>query len=634
MKLVFLFIFLLLLIGLFGACKYKKQNKPAVKELSTEELAYVPTWTKEAVWYQIFVERFRNGDPGNDPTKDDIVGAYPDDIPPDWKTTPWTQQWYQPDEWFKQVGLPNYWDRMQLRRYGGDLQGVLDQLDYLEELGINAIYFNPLNDAPSLHKYDPRHWRHIDRNFGPDPQGDAKIINQENPLDPATWKWTSADRLFLKLVKACHQRGIRVIMDYSFNHTGMHFWALQDVQAKGKTSEFADWYHIEKFPEKEGDVLEYRGWIGIKYLPELKKDTLDETQEAPFEGNISSPQARQHIFHVATRWLDPNGDGDPTDGVDGYRLDVATEVPLGFWREFRRKVKKIKPEAFLVGEVWWKEWPHELMDPRVFLQGDIFDAIMNYRWYRTARQFFASAPEPLSPSAFVQELERIKSGIPSESQYAMMNLTASHDSPRTSTSLFNRGLYKYHVKPFENNQFRIDRPDDDTWDILKMLLVHQFTYIGAPHIWYGDEVGMWAGDDPDCRKPMIWDDLKYEDENIHPIEGQNRKTDKVQQNKEILAFYKQLIAIRKSEAALQQGDLKFLLIHDEDQTMAYQRQQANDRILVAFNQSNGSKLLEIPLEGDAKFTDLINKGKEYRTENGRLLVDLGALSAVILKSRK
>jgi len=156
--------------GIFYSCS---QNSKTAQDKNQAE-NHVPQWSKEAVWYQIFVERFRNGDTTNDPTINDIKGTYPDSIPGNWKITPWNSDWYSPDEYFKQSPLPDQWNNLQLRRYGGDLQGVLDKLDYLESLGINAIYFNPLNDSPSLHKYDHRHWRHIDRNFGPNPKEDIK----------------------------------------------------------------------------------------------------------------------------------------------------------------------------------------------------------------------------------------------------------------------------------------------------------------------------------------------------------------------------------------------------------------------------------------------------------------------------
>ena len=162
---------------------------------------------------------------------------------------------------------------MQARRYGGDIQGLLDRLDYLKELGVTALYINPINDAPSLHKYDARNYRHIDRNFGPDPDGDAAIMAEENPVDPDTWQWTSSDRLFLELVAAVHERGMRIILDYSWNHTGITFWAWKDILENQAASPYADWYEIVQFddPDTEENEFEYQGWAGVSTLPNLKK---------------------------------------------------------------------------------------------------------------------------------------------------------------------------------------------------------------------------------------------------------------------------------------------------------------------------------------------------------------------------
>jgi cyclomaltodextrinase len=346
-----------------------------------------PEWAKEVIWYQIFVERFRNGDSGNDPTPADIEGAYPGFVPKSWQITTWTHDWYKEDPYFKELEgkkdfsgntISNFNQKAQLRRYGGDLQGVLDKIGYLDSLGISAIYFNPLNDAPSLHKYDARYWRHIDRNFGPAPQKDGETILQEISEDPNTWKFTEADKLFLKVIDEFHKRGIKVILDYSWNHTGHTFWAWKDLVKKQKESKYADWYWINKFdnPNTIDNEFDYRGWAGVIDLPEIKETKkYDHTKPIqPFEGNIYHESAKQHIFNISKRWLDPNGDGNPSDGVDGFRLDVAAEIPLGFWREYRKVVKGVNPDAYLLGEIWWEEWPDKLLDPKPFLEGDIFDA--------------------------------------------------------------------------------------------------------------------------------------------------------------------------------------------------------------------------------------------------------------------
>ena len=214
-----------------------------------------PEWAKEVVWYEIAVERFRNGDPSNDPTSEDIIGAYPGWVPEGWQITPWTQDWYRPDPYFAEAQdkmdvngniMKNFVDFVQMRRYGGDLQGVLDQMDYIDSLGVSAVYFRPLNDAPSLHKYDARNWRHIDVNFGPNPIKDKKTMASEIPDEPDSWKMTEADQLFVKVIDAFHKRNIKVILDYSWNHTGMTFWAWKDVVKNQDQSKYKNWYWSAK----------------------------------------------------------------------------------------------------------------------------------------------------------------------------------------------------------------------------------------------------------------------------------------------------------------------------------------------------------------------------------------------------
>ena len=169
-----------------------------------------PDWVKDAVFYQIFPDRFWNGDPGNDPTLESLRYSYPHDYSFPWQVHPWTAEWYALQPYERAAGL-GLWPSIQRRRYGGDLQGVLDKLDYLQDLGVNALYLNPVFDAASLHKYDARNYHHIDRNFGPDPRGDEARIAAEDPTDPVTWGWTAADSFFLALVREVHRRGMRII---------------------------------------------------------------------------------------------------------------------------------------------------------------------------------------------------------------------------------------------------------------------------------------------------------------------------------------------------------------------------------------------------------------------------------------
>ncbi len=604
-------------------------DAPETPDVSGASLA-VPAWAKDAIWYQIFVERFRNGDPENDPTLDDIEGSWPHAQPQGWRPTPWAHDWYRQEPWAQASGQDFYFT-VQIRRYGGDLQGVIDKLDYLESLGVTALYLNPLNDAPSLHKYDARNYHHIDRNFGPDPQGDAVRIAAEDPTDPATWSWTAADSLFLVLVDEVHRRDMRVIVDYSWNHTGITFWAWKDVLARQQESPYAGWYEVRSFDDPatpDTNEFAYSGWAGVPELPELKKMGRPEGElRGAVEGTLI-PAVREHVFNVTRRWLDPNGDGDPSDGIDGFRLDVAEIVPLGFWREYRRFVRSINPDAYLVGEVWWDEWPDRMYDPAPWLEGDVFDAVMNYRWYMPTRAFFAGAPPNLTPSGYVAHLDSIAAGIATDHLKAMMNLTASHDTPRFGTSIYNPGRYKYRAHPNGNPEYKIDRPDERTRQIQKMILVQQFTYIGAPHIWNGDEVGMWGADDPDMRKPLVWADLTYEDETTHPL-GQARRRDAVAPDTALLRVYKDLIALRKQHLRLfVDGALDVLLTDDARNLLAYERVLDDERAVVAFNNSDQPQTLALEVE-DGIYRAVFPSGDAVEVTDRSLTAELPARTATV-----
>ncbi|HVO76156.1 MAG TPA: alpha-amylase family glycosyl hydrolase, partial [Ignavibacteriaceae bacterium] len=478
---------------------------------STVSIDKPPSWAKEVIWYQIFVERFCNGDTSNDPRKENI------DIPPlslyapqGWKITRWQSNWYQREEWAKND--KPFYNNLQFRRYGGDLEGVLEKLDYLQDLGVTGLFFNPLNDAPSLHKYDARNYHHIDVNFGPDPEGDIKVIQSENPADPSTWKWTSADKLFLKVVSEAHKRGMKVIMDFSWNHTGVMFWAWQDILKNQAASAYKDWYGIVSFdnPSTPANEFKYKGWNNVKSLPEIKKTgiTTERINGKPYEGDIN-PGAKEHIFAVTMRWMAP--DGNINNGIDGFRLDVADQIGLKFWRDYRKFVRSINPQSYLVGEIWWEKWPDVFMNPVPYL-GNIFDAVMFYQVYRPARYFFAKTDFPITAQQFKDSLELQWKRLNSVNLYAMMNTSSTHDAPRLLTDFYNTNKYKYKDLPRDEPLYKTGKPDEDTYKHVQLYLVHLFTTIGSPQIWNGEEMGMWGADDPDCRKPLWWNNLKFDPE--------------------------------------------------------------------------------------------------------------------------
>lgn len=581
----------------------------------------VPQWAREIVWYQIFPERFRNGDPTNDPRPEDMKRTYPEIIPDNWKISEWGSDWYLEDPWMKELDM-SFNDKLQLRRYGGDLQGILDKVDYLDSLGITGVYFNPLNDAPSLHKYDPRHWRHIDRNFGPDPEGDRLLINQERPIDPSTWNWTSADKLFLKVIRELHARDIRVIMDFSWNHTGYDFWAVNDIRKNREKSEYKDWYEIEQFddPATDKDETKISGWWGFKYLPLIKEHVLNEEERLPHDGNIVSNSFKQHVLNVSKRWMDPNGDGNFSDGVDGFRLDVATEMTLGWWREYTDFVKSVNPEALLIAEAWWFDWP-DLTGPEKMITEGNFDALMNYRWLVLSSGLFKQSNPKINPSEFVIWYDSLVKDIPIESQQAMMNIVATHDTPRLSTSFFNDNRFDQGSKLAENPDYKVHRPNQETWDLLKTYLLFQYSFIGSPHIWNGDELGMWGANDPDSRKPIWWDDIAIELETAHPSIERSAPPDSVSADRELLSYYRKLIRMRTNNKVLSLGRQEYLLQDDDRMLLGYCRKLENIESFAVFNLGDVIQEVELNATYDVYVNGLDN-GQRKEVMEGKLRISL------------
>ena len=581
-----------------------------------------PDWASEAIWYQVFVERFRNGDRSNDPTAPEIeIPALGVKAPANWAITPWNGNWYAQDAWFDKG--KKFSDNLQNRRYGGDLQGLLDKLGYLQELGVTALYLNPINDAPSLHKYDASCYHHVDANFGPDPVGDRKMMAEEDPNDPTTWKWTTADKLFLKLVDEVHKRGMKIILDFSWNHTGTRFRAFEDVMVKGEKSKYKDWYNIKSFdnaatPENE---FEWEGWLNAKSLPEIKKVDLTTERRIghPYEGDINAG-AKAHIFEVTKRWLAPGG--DVKKGIDGFRLDVADHIGLVFWRDWRRHVRSINPQALLVGEIWWEQWPDALMDPVPYTKGDVFDAVMFYQAYRPAKYFFSKSGFSIDARQLKDSLLFQWDRLAKSNRYAMMNVSSTHDAPRLLTCFGNPGKYKYRALPWEDSTFVSGRPTEETYQRLRLYLVHLFTSIGAPQIWNGEEMGMWGGDDPECRKPLWWGDIDFRDETSTNIKPGPKRFEKVGFDQQQFNWYKKLIALRKSNPVLVQGDLSFFLT--DGQKLGYKRSNGREEVLVVFNLEGGACSIDLPAQG--KYTNLLDGSK---LEGRQVWVK--AMDAVVLK---
>jgi cyclomaltodextrinase len=526
-----------------------------------------PEWASGIVWYQIFPERFADGDSTNDPEAEKVF-INSRSIPLNWSVTRWTSDWFSPAEWEKQSG-GSLRHHLNERRYGGDVQGIIDHLDYLKDLGIGGIYLNPVFEAVSLHKYDGSTYHHIDVNFGPDPEGDRKIIKSEIPDDPSTWKWTEADKLFLKLIREVHNRGMRIIIDGVFNHTGIQFWAFKDIVKNGQNSRYKDWYEVKSFddPSTPQNEFDYRGWWNSRSLPQFNR-TENDLAAGP----------KQYIFNATGRWMDPDNDGDTSDGIDGWRLDVARDVPLGFWRDWSKLVKSINPNSIVVGELWE-------LSPDFISEHGVFDALMNYNFAFAVNKFFVAEKTKIPVSDFIDRLKEVDKNYPDKNLYILQNLVDSHDTERISSMIANPDREYDRDGNERNPDYNPGKPSAADYEKQKLIAAFQMTYRGAPMIYYGDEAGMWGADDPHDRKPMVWGSLKYDDEVITTASGFHKGfgSYNVEQNKDLLDFYGKLISIHNNNEALKRGDLQFVYSNDDKSTFAFKRTLENETLIIAFN---------------------------------------------------
>ncbi|HAA16591.1 MAG TPA: hypothetical protein DCE41_34735 [Cytophagales bacterium] len=494
---------------------------------------FVPDWAYDAIWYQIFPERFRNGDPTNDPTRETLED--PSIRRTSWEVSPWTGDWYERAPWEQSQGGNFYANGVFDRRYGGDLQGVLDQLDYLADLGINAIYFNPIWYGRSLHKYDVAAHHHVDPNFGPDPAGDLAII-QEEEEDPSTWAWTKADSLFLQLLAEAHSRDIRVIVDGVFNHSGRSFFAFEDVLENQADSRFAQWYDIVAFddPNTATNEFAYNSFFGFESLPEFANDASGTTLVAP---------VREYLFAISERWMDPDGDGDPSDGVDGWRLDAAALVPDGFWQDWNLHVRSINPEVYTVLE--------EFADASDYIRDGYFSAAMNYQAFLFPLQAFFINQETDAPG-FTSRIFEIKNRIDEPNRGVMQNLMESHDTERLASMLVNNSGITNN--PWGNENYDVRKPTHTEQNRQELVALFQTVWEGAPMYFYGTESGMWGANDPDDRQPMNWSDLYFEPQTSHPF-GKSRPSDDKNFESDLYAFYKQLNGLRNHYTVLRRGEV-------------------------------------------------------------------------------
>ena len=457
----------------------------------------IPEWVKDAIFYQIFPDRFARSE----------AVPKPSNLEP-WDSPPTVHG-------FK----------------GGDLLGVVEHLDYLEDLGITAIYFNPIFRSAANHRYFTHDYYQVDPILG-------------------------GNEAFRVLLDTAHARGIRIVLDGVFNHAGRGFYQFHHTLENGAASPYLDWFHFDEerllagkrldaypSPKKERRLagshrsrqeLGYQAWWDVPALPKF---------------NINTPAVRHFILDVACHWIE--------FGIDGWRLDVPYEIDDAFWREFRLVVKTANPEAYLVGEIW--------DDARRWLQGDQFDAVMNYIFNRACLGFFGGEHldtmqrpgsyklRPLSAVQFANAVDDLLSLYAWEVTLVQLNLLSSHDEPRFLTLV------------------QGDKA------ALQLATLFQMTFPGAPCVYYGDEIGMEGCPDPDCRRAFPWDEARWDHD--------------------LLAFFRRAITLRREHPALRRGRYRRLYANRQRGVYAFARQYEEESLVVVLNNGPTSYALDVPVRG-------------------------------------
>ncbi len=477
---------------------------------------HTPDWVKHAVFYQIFPDRFARSTRTEHPRG---ITFQPWGSPP-------TRHGFQ----------------------GGDLRGIVDRLDYLQDLGITALYLNPIFASASNHRYHTYDYFQVDPLLG-------------------------GNDALRELLDAAHARAMRVVLDGVFNHTGRGFWAFHHILENGADSPYADWFHINGYPlrpyPQPDETPNYTAWWGLPALPKF---------------NTGNPGVRDYIFSVAKFWVD--------FGIDGWRLDVPDEIDDDdFWREFRRVVKTANPDAYIVGEIW--------KPAQRWLQGDQFDAVMNYIFSRAALGFFGAetirtdnrpggyAFAPLTVAAFAAEIDRMHNLYDWEINHTQLNLLGSHDTART---LWQVG-------------------EDES--ALRLCTLFQMTMPGAPCIYYGDEIGLTGGDDPACRGAFPWS------------ASDTWHTD-------LRDYFRRAIALRHAHPALRTGHYRPLFAAAG--VFAFERTLDGQRLVAAFNSATHPQTVSLPVDApDGTAFGAVWGAGNYRASAGKLpQVVIPAREAVVL----
>ena len=496
--------------------------------------ADTPAWVREAIFYQVFPDRFASSDRVHKPGR-----LQPWDAPPTF-------------DGFK----------------GGDLRGVTEHLGYLEDLGITALYLNPVFQSGSNHRYHTYDYFAVDPLLG----GDDALRD---------------------LLDAAHERGMRVILDGVFNHTGRGFWPFHNILETGADSPYRGWFHIDQERLDSGQPLlaypppgtpleafGYTAWWGLPALPKI---------------NTDDPEAREYLFTVAEHWL--------RFGADGWRLDVPEEIKdEAFWQEFRQRCRAVRPDAYLVGEVWQvaPEW----------VRGDRFDALMNYPLGEAILGFAAGSHldeavvashdqyrltvRPLDGPAFAGRVMELATAYEPDTAAVQFNVLGSHDTPRLRTVL-----------------------GGDVAGVRLAMLIHA-TLPGSPCIYYGDEVGLEGGHDPDCRRGFPWDEDRWEPGLHEAVRG--------------------LLRLRAAEPALRDAPLR--MVGADGSAVAFERGAGASRFVVAVNAGDsearlGLEFADAPSGAGGHLASIELPGfdgiEEVHIVDGRATIGLGPRAGVVLR---
>lgn len=566
-----------------------------------------PDWAKGAVMYQIFVDRFCNGDPDNDVEDGEYIYIG--------ERSSKAKDWSRPPK-PKDVH----------RFYGGDLKGVMDKLDYLEGLGVEAVYFNPLFVSPSNHKYDIQDYDYIDPHYGKIvddsgsllPEGEAcntqAIKYQKRTGDRANLE--ASNQLFIQLVEAMHSRGMRVILDGVFNHCGSfnkwmdkeRIYEHQEGYEKGayvsSTSPYRSFFRF--FNESDSAWPynnEYDGWWGHDTLPKLDYE--------------DSPLLEQFIMDIGKKWV------SPPFNADGWRLDVAADLGYSneynhmFWRRFRREIKQANPDALILAEHYG--------DPAEWLMGDEWDSVMNYDAFMEPVTWFLTGMEKHSDERrtdlwgngdnFVNTMKHFMSAMQTPSLMTAMNQLSNHDHSRFLTRT-NHIVGRAERLGYKAAEEGVNRA------VMREAVVIQMTWVGAPAIYYGDEAGLCGFTDPDNRRTYPWDSV----------------------DTKMLNFHKEMVRIHKQEKPLKKGSLRML--YWENNILAYARFDGDVSVVVVLNNSKELREVTVPVwpaevPMKTRMERLIysyeegytTEYDEYLIEDGILVLNMGRHSAVVMRTK-